>query len=158
MACALFTAAAQDNTNNQVSSLFNANELSVSLSTTTDFSSDYRANVTVGADYYVTKNLGLSLLAPVYLEDGGNVLDNVSAGLSFRVPVPKLENVALVARGLANYNWDDDKWGGVLGGYAELRLNHKWGVFVGGDYAFENLSDKFDDGSWLFSAGIRLVF
>jgi hypothetical protein len=156
MACALcFTVAAQGNTNVS-DSLFNGREFSVSLSTVTDFKTEYRHNLTVGTDYYLSRYVGVTALVPVYLEDGGNVLDNVSAGLTVRYPVAR--NLAVVGRGLANWNWETDNWGGAVGGALEFRLNKKWGLFAGADYTFPNVNKTFKDGSWVYNGGLRLAF
>lgn len=155
MVWAMILSVAAQNNINKTDSLF-GREFSVSLSTITDFESDYRHNLTVGSSFYLNEYIGAEVLAPVYLEEGGNVLDNVSAGLNLRLPI--LRNVALVGRGLANYNWETDNWGGVAGGFVEFRLNKKWGLFAGADYFFPNINRTFKDGNWTYNGGLRLVF
>lgn len=143
--------AAQDNTNN---SLFNANELGVSLSTVTDFDSDYRHNATLGVSYSITRNLGVEVSAPIYLEDGGNILDSASVGGSFRLPITR--NLALSVRVLGNYNWESENWNGVVGPTVSFRLNPKWEVFASADYNFTKFNKEFNEGDWTYGLGLRL--
>lgn len=142
-------------------SLFNSNELGVSLSTAYTVENGefgaYDFNLQVGTSYFFTKNFGVEAVLPFYTKEGV-VVREVSAGLLARVPVTRSLAPYLGAGSV--YVWGD---GQDFNYYAkagvEFRTNSKWGVFTEGLYRvldFDNSSLK--NGAWSFNVGVRLNF
>jgi opacity protein-like surface antigen len=147
-------------------SLFNAGEVGVSLSSgynvdrAAAFQQDYTVNVSAGLFYFPTRNLGFEANVPFYQTDGVSV-DEVQAGLLLRVPLartlPVLRNLAPYVGLGGVYNWDAyDKWAYVAKGGLEYRLNSKWGVFVEGQY--RNSDFNLDRGQTSVQTGLKLSF
>jgi len=150
----------------QQSSLFNGDEVGLSLSTgyvvdrSTPFEGDYTFNLTAGAFYFPTRYLGLEANVPFYQTDGVSV-DEVQAGVLFRLPLgtttPLFKNVAPYVGVGGVYNWDaNDKWAYIAKGGIEVRLNSKWGVFAEGQY--RNNDFTWQDGVTSVQGGLRIVF
>jgi outer membrane protein W len=153
------------------SSLFNANELSVSLGTsyTVDyhvtsvkdaFAQPYDFNLNVGAQYFLTRNLGVEANLPFYQTKGVS-FSEVQAGLVFRLPLssstPILKSIAPYVGVGGVYNWvEDQSWAYVGKAGVEFRLNKKWGVFSEAQY--RNTDFKWGNGATSIAGGLRLVF
>ncbi|MDO8610993.1 MAG: hypothetical protein Q7R95_10720 [bacterium] len=152
MACGLLiTANAQDNKQ----SLFAEKELNLSLSTdynvNNGFDTPYDFNLSVGAGYYITKYVGISTTVP-FRTSNDFVLNNVIAGLDFRVPLAK--RLAIVVSPQARYNWDAARITPRLQTTLEYRFNSKIGVFVGGSYNLLGFGD-YKGGTFGTEGGIR---
>lgn len=147
-------------------SLFNAGELGLSLGTgynvdrSAAFQQDYNLNLTAGAFYFPTRNIGLEASVPFYQTKGVSV-DEVQAGVVLRLPLGKkvalLKNVAPYVGVGGAYNWESDqRWTYIAKAGAELRLNSKWGVFVEGQYRNNEFKD-WNKGGTSVQGGLRLV-
>lgn len=154
-AIALACVAGYAQTNAPAPSLFNK-EVSLSISSGWVPNTDYSANFTVGAEWFITKNVGITAEMPFYTPEGVAV-DRFSAGLKFRVPVLKL--FAPYAGAGVTYNWDREDFDGYIQGGVETRINPKWGVFVETRYIYTEMGswEGFTKGEWGVFGGIRLV-
>lgn len=150
----------------QPESLFNSDELGLSLSTgyvvdrSAPFQGDYTFNLTAGAFYFPTRYLGLEANVPFYQTDGVSV-DEVQAGVLLRLPLgsstPLFRNVAPYAGVGGVYNWEaTDKWAYVAKAGVEVRLNSKWGVFAEGQYRNDDFT--WENGATSVQGGLKFVF
>ena len=154
-------------------SLFNAGELGLSLSTGYDvgvankvngqnlFGKPYSVNLTAGAFYFPWRYVGVEANVPFYQTKGVSV-DEIQAGLLFRLPLssgtPILKNIAPYIGVGGVYNWIDPQQYAYLGKVgAEVRLNKNWGVFAEGNYRNNEFSN-WDQGSVSVQGGLKLVF
>lgn len=151
----------------QSTSLFNAGEVGLSLGTgynvdrSAPFQQDYNVNLTAGAFYFPTRNIGLEASVPFYQTKGVSV-DEVQAGVVLRLPLSSkyslLKNVAPYVGAGGVYNWQaDQRWAYIAKAGAELRLNSKWGVFVEGQYRNNEFKD-WNKGGTSVQAGVKFVF
>lgn len=160
-------------TTQTASSLFNAGELGLSLSSAYDvgaastvngktlFQQPYNFNLSAGAFWFPWRNLGFEASVPFYQTKGVSV-DEVQAGLVFRVPLsystPILKNLAPYVGVDGVYNWQDStKWSYVGRAGLEARLNAKWGVFAEGTYRNDDFSN-WSQGAVGLRGGIHFVF
>ena len=144
---------------NQTSQLFTGNELSLTLGSSyvadKGFNDDYSFNLSVGAQYFLTKNIGVDALVPVYSTKGVSVSEVAFGGL---VRVPVINHVAPYLGVGAVYNWQDKTdWNYYAKGGLEVRLVKGWGVFGEGVYRVDTL-DNYKNGSTSVQGGLRLVF
>jgi len=154
-------------------SLFNANEFGLSLSSGYDvgaanqvngktlFTQPYTFNLTAGAFYFPWRNVGFEANVPFYQTKGVSV-DEVQAGLLFRLPLSKetpiLKDLAPYIGIGGVYNWHDEQnWAYIGKVGAEFRLNKKWGVFAEGQYRNSEFSN-WGQGAVSIQGGLRLVF
>ena len=154
-------------------SLFNAGELGLSLSTGYDvgaantvngstlFGQPYNFNLTAGAFYFPWRNLGFEANVPFYQTKGASV-DEVQVGLLLRAPLssttPILKNLSPYVGVSGVYNWNDAQdWAYIGKAGLEVRLNKKWGVFAEGqyrNYEFQN----WGNGAVSVQGGLKFVF
>lgn len=162
MALGLAASAVASDTNNAV---FNANEFSLSIGSGYNvnafgaqnvkeaFATPYNFNLNAGAQYFVTKNLGLEANVPFYQTKGVSVSE-VQAGALVRVPV--LRHVAPYAGLGGAYAWNDARpFSYIAKGGLEFRLNKGWGLFAEADYRNSNFD--FEKGAVSVNGGLRLV-
>lgn len=147
-------------------SLYNAGELGVSLSSgyvvdpSQPFNDDYVFNLSGGAFWFPIRNLGVEANVPFYQTKGVSV-DEVQAGLLFRVPLAKdvavFKNFAPYLGLGAVYAWDAaEQWAYNAKVGVEFRTNKKWGVFVEGQY--RNFEFKnWGNGETTLQGGLKLV-
>lgn len=157
----------------KATSLFNAGEVGLSLSTGYDvgaanavkgstlFNQPYNFNLTAGAFYFPWRNVGLEANVPFYQTKGVSV-DEVQAGLLFRLPLSSdkviLKNVAPYVGLGGVYNWNNAQdWAYVAKVGTEVRLNKKWGVFAEGQYRNHEFQN-WGQGAVSVQGGLRLVF
>lgn len=140
--------------------LFNARELSVSLGSTyavdrsTAFKQAYSFNLEAGAQYFITRNVGLSVNVPFYQSKGVS-LSEVQAGVVARLPL--FRHVAPYIGASAVYNWHaENEWAYIAKAGVEYRFNAGWGLFAEGQ--FRNTDFNLDKGVTSVGAGLRLVF
>jgi len=155
----------------QSTSLYNAGEVGVSLSTgyvldrANLFKTPYSLNATAGAFWYPFRNLGVEVNVPFYQSSGVSVSE-VQAGLTLRLPLsrtaPLLRNVAPYVGLDGVYNWQDTtRFAYIAKAGLEVRLNSKVGVFVEGQYRnneFRNFTTTLDQGQTAVQGGLKLVF
>lgn len=159
-------------------SLFNAGEFGLSLATGYDlgsadavvatggnptqlFGEPYTFNLNAGVFYFPWRNLGFEANVPFYQTKGVSV-DEVSAGLLFRLPLAKetpiLRNISPYVGASAVYNWQDEQdWAYIGKAGVEFRTNKKWGVFVEAqyrNYEFQN----WGQGAVSLNGGLKFVF
>jgi hypothetical protein len=159
-------------------SLFNAGEFGLSLASGYDlgtadtvvasggkastlFGNPYTFNLNAGVFYFPWRNLGFEANVPFYQTKGVSV-DEVSAGLLFRLPLAKetpiLRNISPYVGASAVYNWQDEQdWSYIGKAGVELRLNKKWGVFTEAqyrNYEFKN----WGNGAVSITGGLKFVF
>ena len=155
----------------QSTSLFNAGEVGVSLSTgyvldrANLFKAPYSLNATAGAFWFPLRNLGVEANVPFYQSTGVSV-DEVQAGLVLRLPLakttPLFRNVAPYVGFEGVYNWQDAvNWAYIAKAGVDVRLNAKWGLFVEGQYRnneLRNVTTTLDQGQTSVQGGLKLVF
>ena len=146
--------------------LFSAKELSVSLGTgytlgnIPSLNTPYAFNLNAGAQYFVTKNIGLEVDVPFYATKGVSV-NEVQGGLLFRVPLAETKSfwkhwAPYVGVGTV-YNWTvSDKWAYNVKVGTEWRWNPKWGLFAEG--AYRNINFDMNNGLFSLNGGVRLAF
>jgi len=157
----------------QSTSLFNAGEVGLSLSTGYDvgaantingetlFGEPYTFNLTAGAFWFPFRNVGVEANVPFYQTKGVSV-DEVQAGLLFRLPLSEdkaiLKNVAPYVGLGGVYNWNDAQdWAYIAKVGTEVRLNKKWGIFAEGQYRNHEFQN-WGNGAVSVQGGLRLVF
>ncbi len=140
MACGLaLIAAAQDNSKsvaNVDTSLFKANEFSVSAVNSIVLNDDHKFALSVGGSYSITKNLLGEGQLPLYQTKGVSV-DRLALGLAYRYPVTA--TIAPTARAGMIYNWDRNHTSAYIGAAVEIKLNRQWGVLPGFNYEFDDV-------------------
>lgn len=155
-------------------SLFNAGEVGLSLSTGYDlgaantitggkslYGQPYAFNLSAGAFYFPLRNVGFEVNVPFYQTKGVS-LDEVSAGVLFRLPLssttPILKNISPYVGASAVYNWQEtQKWAYIGKAGVEVRLNSKWGVFAEAQYRNHEL-DNWGNGAVGAQGGLKFVF
>ena len=163
LACAAFAA--------DTGSLFNANELQVTLGTSyvvdyqaknieSAFAAPYDFNLEAGVSYFLTRNLGLEAWVPFYQTEGVSVSE-VQAGLLFRLPLasetPLFKNIAPYLGLGGVYTWENgSEWAYIAKVGAEWRFNKKWGLFAEGQY--RNQDFEWNKGATIIAGGLRLCF
>ena len=147
-------------------SLFNAGELGVSLSTGyvvdtgNAFENDYSFNLTAGAFYFPFRYLGVEVNVPFYQTKGVSVSE-VQAGLLARLPlsanVSLLKNFAPYGGLGGAYAWDaSERWTYIAKGGVDFRLNKNWGIFA--EYQYRNIDFTWSNGESRLQGGLKLVF
>jgi hypothetical protein len=151
-----------------VTSLFNAGEVGVALSTGYDlgaadspsFTKPYSLNVSAGAFWYPWRNFGLEVNVPFYNTVGVSVCE-VQFGTLARFPLakqtPVFKNIApyVGIGGAANWCYSE-MWTYIAKAGVEFRLNPKWGLFVEGHY--RNVDFDWSQGATSIQGGLKLVF
>jgi hypothetical protein len=155
-------------------SLFNAGEVGLSLSTGYDvgaansinsgkdlYGEPYTFNLSAGAFYFPLRNVGFEVNVPFYQTSGVSV-DEVSAGVLFRLPLSSetaiLKNISPYVGLSAVYNWQDvQDWAYIGKAGVEFRFNKKWGVFAEAQYRNHEL-EKLGEGSLSAQGGLKFVF
>lgn len=157
--------------NNPVDSIFNAKEVGLSIGSgyTVNtasptlkgaFQNPYSVNLTAGASYFITRNLGLEANVPFYQSKGVSVSE-VQAGLLFRIPLSRstiiLKNIAPYVGLGGVYSWNsDNNFAYVAKVGSEFRINRKCGIGVDGQY--RNNDFNWQKGSTSVNAYLKLVF
>lgn len=148
-------------------SLFNANEVGVSLATSYAvdrsrlFEDAYTLNINAGAFWFPTRNLGFEVNVPFYQTSGPSV-DEVQAGVLFRLPLARttflLSSLAPYVGVDAVYNWETPQAWAYIGKVGlEVRLNPKWSIFAEGQFRNNQLSN-WNNGQTSVNGGLKLVF
>lgn len=158
------SSAADTNTATATTSVFNGNELSLSLDTayvvdTTAsnvkgaFSHPYELNLKAGAAYFFTRNLGVEANVPFYNTKDSFTVEEVQAGALFRVPVSRFAPYV----GLGGvYNWrSTDNWAYIAKAGLEVRLINRVGVFTEANY--RNDTFQLQKGATTVAGGLRIV-
>ena len=144
-------------------SVFNGNELSLTVASTANLQGKFNEDISVGAAYFFTRNFGIEGAVPVYSAQGQTV-QSVNADLVARLPLtlnlPVIHKNVGVAPYIgigADYNWENAavSYLGKVG--VEARVNKGWGVFVEGDYETPQFV-KYDKADWGIKGGLRFVF
>lgn len=160
------------------SSLFNAGELGVSLSSGYDlgtadavvatggnaatlFGNSYNFNLSAGVFYFPYRNLGFEVNVPFYQTKGVSV-EEAQAGVLLRLPLAKktpiLKNIAPYVGASAVYNWNAAKdWAYIGKAGVEIRTNNKWGVFAEAQYRNYELQN-WGQGAVSIQGGLKFVF
>lgn len=169
LALALATSAFAAGTNTvQKTSLFNAGEYGLSLSTgyTVDraaaFQSPYALNGSAGLFAFPFRNLGAEVNVPFYSTKGVSV-DEIQAGALLRLPLsrttPVLRNVAPYVGLGGAYNWQDkSEFSFITKAGAEFRVNAGWGVFAEYQYRNNSLKDPTANGQSKVQGGVKFNF
>lgn len=150
----------------QNESLFNAQELGLSLSTgyildnEEAFKDPYALNLAAGVFYFPWRNFGGELNIPFASTKGVSVQE-VQFGVLVRVPlsktVPVLKNLAPYVGVGGVYNWEtSEDWAYIAKGGLEFRFNSKWGFFT--EYQWRNVDFDWGDGQGSLQGGLRFVF
>ena len=173
--CALLlaTSAFAADTNAASTSLYNAQEFGLSIGSgyglgpagsikdVSVFGKPYSLNFNAGAFYFPWRNVGIEANVPFYQSKGVS-LDEVQAGLLFRLPLakttPVFKNISPYVGVGGVYNWQTAQdWAYIAKVGTEVRLNKKWGLFVEGQYRnFE--VQNFNQGAVSLNGGLHLVF
>jgi hypothetical protein len=133
-------------------SLFNKNELSLTLGSSVELKNDYDVNFAAGLSYFITRNIGIEASVPFY-NTGGTTFERVNFGLNFRAPIARF--FAPFVHGGSSWDFKNDEFDYYVGLGNEFKLNKKWSVLVLTDYKFK----KFDnEGAWQPGVGLRLTF
>lgn len=157
----VFGAFADTNTVASVSP-YRANEFAVSTFATYQAAGqqtgDSEWGAGIQADFFVTKNLGVSLATSKDRFDSGAFFQNLSIGPVIRLPI-KDTGVAPYAIGGIGFDFDhqNDRFY-YAGGGVEYRFTKHLGVFADGQYRWRDYLGGGDSGQTLVRSGLRWAF
>ena len=145
---------------------FNGNELSLSLGTgytlqggfadVKNFADKYDFNLNAGAQYFITKYLGVEGEVPFYQSKGVSV-DRVTAGPVLRLPI--FDRVAPFVQPNVTYNWVDNKFSYGASAGIEERFFKGWGLQEFASYGVKDFnSDSLKHGLWSLGAKLTIQF
>lgn len=120
------------------------------------FKEAYDLNLYAGAQYFLTKYIGIEAEVPFYQTKGTSVRE-VSGGPLFRIPL--FDTVAPYVGPAVTYDWVAGKFAYYARAGFDVRLVKGWGVFAEGNYNIKDFNgESLKNGSWSVKGGLKLVF
>jgi opacity protein-like surface antigen len=120
------------------------------------FRNAYDLNLNVGAQFFLTKYIGVAAELPFYQSKGVSVRE-LSGGPVVRVPLFDL--VAPYAGPAVDYDWVNNKFSYYARAGLEFRPVKNVGLFGEGRYYVRDFNgNSLQNGSWSLNGGVRVSF